>query len=75
MDLDLWLELGCGDARPPGQAAVGRPGPDFGSPGPMFGCTGRVFGSTGFLGRLWGQIGPIRSPFRGRPTLENHAPA
>ena len=61
--------------RPPGQAAVGRPGPDFGPAGPIFGCTGRIFGATGLLGRLWGQIGPIRGPVRGRPTLENHAPA
>ena len=75
MDLDLCLAVSRGDFRPPGQAAVGRPGPDFGPPGPMFGCTGRVFGSTGLLGRLWGQVGPIWGHLRGRPTLENHAPA
>ena len=75
MDLDLRFDLIWGGPRPLFQAAVGRPGPDFGPAGPMLGCTGRVFGATDLLGRPWGQIGPIWGPFRGRPTLENHAPA
>ena len=69
------VAVGFGDLRPLFQAAVGRPGPDFGPVGRLFDCSGRVFGPTGLLGRLWGQIGPIRGPFRGRPTLENRAPA
>ena len=66
MDLDLWADLIRGDPRPLFQAAPVDP---------MLGCTGRVFGATDLLGRPWGQIGPIWGPFRGRPTLENHAPA
>ena len=71
----IYFAIISGGFRPLFQAAVGRPGPDFGPAGPMLGGTGRVFGATDLLGRPWGQIGPIWGPFRGRPTLENHASA